>query len=109
MDCTVCWIILSPVVLCEPLGRLAVSRKVDGTPLGTRLNYLCWLCVVAEPACTLGRLVTSYLHRCALYHCRHCCGGHDFELERVDIQNGINMAAPVVDMRRVYGQVESVG
>ena len=77
--------------------------------MGTWLNHLRWLRVVAEPACTLGCLVTSYLYGCALYHGRHCCGGHDFELGRVDLQNRINMVAPAVDMRWVQGQVASVG
>jgi hypothetical protein len=30
-------------------------------------------------------------------------------LGRVDIENSINMVAPVVDMRQVQGQVASVG
>ncbi len=77
--------------------------------MDTCLNHLRWLRVVAEPACTLGCLVTSYLYRCALYHGRHYCGGHDFELGRADIENSINMVAPVVDMRQVQGQVASVG
>ena len=77
--------------------------------MGSCLNHVCWLRVVAEPACTLGCLVTSYLHRRALYHGRYYCGGHDIELGRVDIANSINMATPAVDMRQVHGQVENVG
>ena len=82
---------------------MAVNRKADGISMGSCLNHLCWLRVVAEPACTLGCLVTSYLHRGALYNGRYYCGGHDIELGRVDIANSINMATPAVDMRQVHG------